>query len=837
MTKHILKLPGCTLEPLGNYLKALGVFRLVAEQADTNVQAWWKNGMLNIATAKFLSTNDLIKWLYSECAYTAFLAPWSTNTGWGKGGKRDAGGEALKQLLSDNMPRTERFRVAADNLVRVVSPNLTREANQLPVEIQTVTDWVVNRSESQIITALRSKVREQWLVDWLDSVAGIQITRAEQSLFHRWFPLFAKGGAEGSGNYIVRQQEYLADAFCINPKEGIKRLETSIACSSNPNILENNKLSGLFYPGFRGDPNIGQSFTGETRVNTWDFILLLEGMLLFSSAVTRRFGASRGDASFPFYCEASMGGSSSISLREIPEADKSINSGEIWCPIWKQPLRYEVLKALFKEGRFQTGDKTAYKAVQFALAVTRFGCDRGISSFIRYGLIRRSGSYGKQDRTVPLGVPLGFYPVISGSELSLLESLIEFDMQLSSGGIALGVGNNHPARLLSARAAYEGALFDTIIAAGIEGSNENSPKMHDALLTSILTLSKLVREFATTKGRIRSGKGSKARMPERPNAPLPSQLSSKWLNLKPSGNVLEYRLARSIAGIEPWGQREQDDRIASAVEAIRANLLPLKWKSNTWQWDEISRSAVWSRGATLFDNFTAVLRRRLIDASKGKGDGLPLWSKYGASFSDLLALWHGEVDENRLADLIHALALIDTGTWKPERIDAYQQQYDPTPDLHSSAVWFDNDDKPRISTNYPEWNGKQLLSTEDLECAFALPRFYSLLKLCFIGGRLPARPTEKHIEIRRGNKKLYPPHAPEILNLLHAGRLFDAVEIASRKLNAKGYPAVFNPRNINESEIDMSIHDCRRLAGMLLIPVRNTGVLAALAIKPRILTH
>lgn len=39
MTSHTLSLAGCTPEPLGNYLKALGVFRLVAEQADPNVRA------------------------------------------------------------------------------------------------------------------------------------------------------------------------------------------------------------------------------------------------------------------------------------------------------------------------------------------------------------------------------------------------------------------------------------------------------------------------------------------------------------------------------------------------------------------------------------------------------------------------------------------------------------------------------------------------------------------------------------------------------------------------------------------------------------------------------
>jgi hypothetical protein len=46
MAGHVLDLRGCTPEPLGNYLKGLGVFRLIAEQADPQVRAWWKDGVL-----------------------------------------------------------------------------------------------------------------------------------------------------------------------------------------------------------------------------------------------------------------------------------------------------------------------------------------------------------------------------------------------------------------------------------------------------------------------------------------------------------------------------------------------------------------------------------------------------------------------------------------------------------------------------------------------------------------------------------------------------------------------------------------------------------------------
>ena len=53
-----LELRGCTPEPLGNYLKGLGVFRLIAEQADPQARAWWKDELLFFHTK--LSKHEII---------------------------------------------------------------------------------------------------------------------------------------------------------------------------------------------------------------------------------------------------------------------------------------------------------------------------------------------------------------------------------------------------------------------------------------------------------------------------------------------------------------------------------------------------------------------------------------------------------------------------------------------------------------------------------------------------------------------------------------------------------------------------------------------------------
>ncbi|HTV39581.1 MAG TPA: type I-U CRISPR-associated protein Csx17 [Candidatus Sulfotelmatobacter sp.] len=563
-----LTLHGCSPEPLGNYLKALGIFRLVTEEkADPAARAWWENGCFQLNTSRFKNVEELAGWLQGECRFTAFVAPWLANTGWGKGGKRDAGRIALEKLLKDQHFRTDRFR-AATTLVMKTAGIKNPIEREVPASKAEVKNWISTFHKDNVgsvIAQLRNQAPTEAL-SWLDSVGAPR--PKDKHLTRDWFPLFAKGGAEGSGNYIVRQQEYLADSLVENPERGRKRLECSLKGDLTEDALEANSLSGMFYPGFRGDPNIGQSFDAKTRANPWDFILLMEGLLFFRSAVTRRLGIERGNTAFPFFCDSSLGGTPTIGIREVPESDKSISSGEIWCPLWDSPLNISVLRNLLSEGRFQVAGRSVKKATQFALAVGRFGCDRGIKAFLRYGLFRRSGSYGKKDQTAPLAVPLGVFPVTRLPKLALLEELFNFDDSFGwPSGVHPGSGHNHPARLVAAWTAYESARFNAVTVA-------QAGMADDGLVALLVALGALIREFAVTKGRVRSGRGENAKPPAKPNAPLPPPLGRSWNELAPSRNRIEFRLAKSIASILPWGESAKDAK-QPVVGAFPTNLVPV----------------------------------------------------------------------------------------------------------------------------------------------------------------------------------------------------------------------------------------------------------------------
>ena len=59
-----VRLSGCTPEPLMSYLKALGVFRLVAEQKDGNAKGCWMNGEFILRSS--LDARQLVEFFLHE---------------------------------------------------------------------------------------------------------------------------------------------------------------------------------------------------------------------------------------------------------------------------------------------------------------------------------------------------------------------------------------------------------------------------------------------------------------------------------------------------------------------------------------------------------------------------------------------------------------------------------------------------------------------------------------------------------------------------------------------------------------------------------------------------
>ena len=76
-----VELAGCRPQPLASYLKALGVLRLVAEQADASVLGYWSRGIFHLRTV--LDQPALVEFFTARYAPTPLVAPWNGGSGFG----------------------------------------------------------------------------------------------------------------------------------------------------------------------------------------------------------------------------------------------------------------------------------------------------------------------------------------------------------------------------------------------------------------------------------------------------------------------------------------------------------------------------------------------------------------------------------------------------------------------------------------------------------------------------------------------------------------------------------------------------------------------------------
>jgi CRISPR-associated protein Csx17 len=895
-----LQLYGCALEPLGDYLKALGIFRLVSEQITPAARCWWKHGIFHLwlpqQTAYLLNGADqtipfdeasLHVWLESffvnACTYSPLLSPWQKNTGFlpydsqkkaAKAAKvnaktinRDkAAQEALSSILTCDAVGSEAYRTTikkfadefgltlqapekdwVEKLKGINDPGLFKGLNSESEQGKNI--GRKSAAQARLIERTRNACDNVCLTTWLDTVGHPRSSKNQFGREREWFSLLGDGAAEGSGGMIMRLETALADVLSRKREIGQEWLKAALWATPAESHLSEDYSIGLFYPHRKETPNSGQDFESKRTGAAWDVILLFEGVLLFAGSMARRLNVRKAVPAFPFYCGSSLGANPAAGSNEIEGSKKGISSGEVWCPVWSQPATLRDLTTLFSEGRMQIGGRDARLATQFIRALGRHGCDRGIDAFQRFALLRRSGSFGKTDQTSTLAVPLGLYTASPNSDLTLLDDLIDFEEDVldASGRRAILDSDSQPRRIIQARRRFEEALFDAS-RSGLESHRQKATTgLSDfrlKLMDVAVAAARMERECGVTDGRIHDREG-KTPDKDQPNAPCAPSLSYDWLRLRhgapseppkrgelPDDGTTEWRLARALGTICPWGKKPEGSQRKEpcAVGPIRENLVRLvrSQGGEFWNWEPESRRAAWLWQREVLSNCAAVLHRRLIDAQGGSGNGLPLFSPYGANAADLLALWQGAVDEERLNEFLHGFGLI-----RPWRKVKSAAAHAPTPyvDTHDDDPESDNEFRDDGRNETP---GEEITSTlaterwlERLDLAAQLPRAYALLKLCFLGGRLPPRP-----DVQRSGQEPYAPGNLNILNLLLAGRADDACTAAARRLHYAGYPPLFATSESFSAGFALSHVECRRLAGLLLMPVTFASDLARLVIKP-----
>ncbi len=728
--EHDLPLPGCRPEPLMAYLKALGILRLVSEQKDKEARGWWKNDVFWIRSPvlfKDAATDEARR----EALVKFFLEEYKPTpivAPWagGSGFFKKDNKKAVEELSKSRAPRTDLYA----KTIQIVSRIIKEER---------VSDKPKDDDKVRLIRRYRRELHDE-VVGWMDAA---MVLREDGQGFA---PLVGTGGNDGRLDFTQNfMQRIVSLGLHKNHPINIKSHEL-LNQALFLTLLTLEKASvGQFAPGRAGGPNATQGMEGDPTDNTWDFVLMMEGTLLLAGAAARRFDDSgKSRSSFPFTVHSIASGFDSAAAK-----DEAESRGEVWLPLWTHPSSAGELRQLFGEGRAEVSGRAAKDGVDFARAVAGLGVDRGILSFNRVGFLKRSGK-------AFLASPLGRFEVVGLSEVDLLR---EIDHWLSDFRWKCARGRDKeeaPKRILSTLTGIDSSIF--------EYCKYGGPQLFQKI---VIALGRAERELAVTQGQFK-----------RKTVKPISSLSSVW-TLAADDKSPEFAIARALVSVH-----DQEGKIGS----LRSNLEPVDWKQRCRAWAEKDRAVVWNAG-DLSINLASVLQRRVMDGQRVGCNRLPLASSYSAPLEAIAGFLNGDLDEQRIEDLIWGLMLIE----------------------HRGV---------RATGGYKALD-------------LPMPRTYALLKLLFLPRPIIAERASSKLYWRLGRNSeagitIRP--EPRILSLLQAGRVGEACRIAAQRLRVSGLTPMpgglpdGKTRDNTWSEYAGSDRVAQRLAAALLIPVGSQDV-------------
>lgn len=376
-----LELAGCRVRPLGEYLKALGVLRIVGSQADPGARGWWHGDTFRLDTS--MTAEELVEFFTEKYAPTPVISPWNGGSGFAAKDQQ-AGIEAIER--SDS-PRFASYRAAIE-----VGRALVGGA-----------DWGEGKdAKPSQIARCRAELPDE-AVEWLDAAV---VLAGDRPVFP---PIFGTGGNDGRLDFSNNFMQRLAEIFLI-PRRRSDPDPTlwlrGALFGEDPGRLK--ASAGGQYAPSATESGVSSSTGAETKLlNPWSFILLMEGGLTFASGASRRLTEGSGiRAAMPFCVDSSPVGHPSTAPGEETR-------GEIWAPLWHRPATAVEVARLVGEGRASWSGADAANGLDFAKAAASLGVDRGIDRFVRHGLVQRFGlSY--------LAVPLGEVVVGERPEVRVL---------------------------------------------------------------------------------------------------------------------------------------------------------------------------------------------------------------------------------------------------------------------------------------------------------------------------------------------------------------------------------------------------------------------------------
>lgn len=595
--RHEVPLPGCHPVPLAHYLKALAVLRLVAEGPDPAARGRWCEGGFQLQSS--LSDDALVDYFLSDYAPSPIVAPWNSGSGFYPRDKKD-GIDAIRGAGAARLRPYRGVIDAAHSLLAAYG----------------VTDRLAKEDKQQLLEVCRAELTDA-TVNWLD--AAFVLTGDGP----KYPPLLGTGGNDGRLDFTNNFMQRLVQV--IDPDSGRPRpssatwLRSALFAEFTDNLQS--CAIGQFLPCAGKAANLGVGFGAPPVVNPWDFILMIEGTLVFAGAVTRKLESDRaGTLSYPFSVRQSGVGYGTAALTDESEA-----RAELWLPLWGGWISYPGLRAFMAEGRATVAGRTARSGLDFARAIATLGVERGIDGFQRYGFQVRNG-------LAYYATPLGRQSVRQQPQVRLLDPI---DPWLD--------------RFL--RAAKSDAAPSSVTRA----ARHLEATIH--ALTQRRGVSQL-QAILTSLGSCEAAMGRSFGWSAEPKRRLgpPPPLEPTWLDQCDDGSV-EFRLAAALASVDAYvGKRYLPIRahVAPVLMWIKDDQLGCQWRAD----GPSSRDLVWAQ-PDLTSNLLAVLQRRLVLGVQAGHARYADRGRFPATLPDVAAFVEGRVDDARIGALLRGLLLLD----------------------------------------------------------------------------------------------------------------------------------------------------------------------------------
>lgn len=366
----VVQLAGCRSDSLLGYLKALGILRLVSTQADPGARGSWHDAVFVLDT--HLTEEELAAFFVQTYAPTPVANPW--NSGAGFDGKADTASETMRRVAETKGNRWASYRRALSHIrERYVETGLRAQYLDSPAS-----------GKAAFVRDLRTHCPEEML-PWLDAALVLGPDRIG-------FPyLLGSGGNDGRLDFSVNFAARALDVCGDKPLPESQRLLRDALDDTAEARMVTGAAIGQFSPRHAGGPNATSGFDADSLVNPWDYVLMIEGSMLFAGSVGRRLTSSAGRPVFPFAVRGVAGGYGSAS-------DDEQTRGEMWLPVWDGKASLASVTDLLRKGRIDLpseGDRTVVRdaaiASEAAAAVVTMGVPLGIRRLERIAFVQRNG--------------------------------------------------------------------------------------------------------------------------------------------------------------------------------------------------------------------------------------------------------------------------------------------------------------------------------------------------------------------------------------------------------------------------------------------------------------